>query len=211
MKRIRRDSRINDAMIEVDVNNGIAKVTGLVSSYKKKLAVDLKVKHTRGVVSVDNLLEVFYPEEYGNPSREQIKKTVETILTVNPEIDDKRIDIDVASGIVTLKGSVKWFWQLHKTEDLISNIVGVKGLKNELTVVPTEKIGDEVIAEAIMDELGASDLVDQSNILVEVHNGAVTLSGSVKTFAAENEAYEAAIQQPGVTLVLNNIALAADQ
>jgi osmotically-inducible protein OsmY len=47
--------------------------------------------------------------------------------------------------------------------------------------------------------------------LVEVHNGAVTLSGLVKTFAAENEVYEAAIQQPGVTLVLNNIALAADQ
>lgn len=39
LRRIRRDSRINDALIDVKVNKGLVVLTGVVSTYKKKLAV----------------------------------------------------------------------------------------------------------------------------------------------------------------------------
>lgn len=211
LMRIRRDTRINDAMIDVKVKNGLVEIAGVVSSYTKKLAVQMKVKQTRGVVSVDNQLDVFYPQIYGIPPPQEIKKTAETILSANPDIDETKIDISIDAGIVTLKGSVKYFWQLHRVEEVISNIIGVVDLKNELAVVPSEKISDEIIAAQIMEELSDSEAVDQSQILVEVEDGAVILSGTVKTYAAENEAFEAVVHKPGVKHLTNNIAIAIEK
>lgn len=208
IKRIHRDSRINDAMVEVRVRHGHVLLTGIVPTYKKKLAIQLKAKRTRGVTSVENRMEVLYAGEYGNPSDEMIKNTAESVLTANPDIDASKIFVAVNTGVLTLKGSVTWFWQLHRVEDLISNIIGVVDVKNELTVVPSEKISDEIIAREIVAELEQADHADPGKILVEVKNGSVILSGSVRTYLAEQEAYEAAIQQAGVTLVVNNIGIA---
>ncbi|MEJ2157502.1 MAG: BON domain-containing protein [Desulfobacteraceae bacterium] len=208
LKRIRRDTRINDAMIDVSVSMGHAVLSGVVSSYRKKLAVQLKVKQTRGVISVDNRLEVFYSQEVSNPPDQQIKKTVETILKAHPDIDHTKVEIEITAGKVTLTGSVKGFWQLHTIEELVANVIGVIDLKNELTVVPTEEVNDEAIAQDIMEELKGSTLIDQSQILVEVANGTVILSGTVNNYGAEKEAYEAAMQQNGVKRVTNNISVA---
>jgi len=211
LMRIRRDSRINDTMIEVEVKNGLVQLGGVVSSYTKKLAVQIKAKQTRGVISVDNQLEVFYPHAYGNPPSEEIQKTAEAILSANSDIDETKIDIAIDAGIVTLKGSVKFFWQLHRVEEMIANIIGVVNLKNELAVVPSEKINNEIIAAQIMEELADSEIIDQSQILVEVEDGTVILSGTVKTYAAKKEAFEAVVHKPGVKHLTNNIAIAIEK
>jgi osmotically-inducible protein OsmY len=208
LNRIRRDSRINDAMIKVKVNNGLVVLTGIVSTYKKKLAVQLKAKQTHGVLSVDNQIEVHYHREFGNPPGDMIKKTAESILAAASDIDASKITIKLNSGVLTLKGSVTWFWQLHRIDELVSNIIGVIDVKNELTVVPSEKISDEIIALEITKELEHADHIDPSQILIEVKHGTVILSGTLRTYAAEQEAYDATIQQAGVTKIVNNITIA---
>jgi len=207
-KRILRDSRINDAMVEVGVRDGHVLLTGMVSTFRKKLAIQLKAKRTRGVMSVENRMEVLYAGEYGNSSDEMIQNTAESILSANPDIDASKILVAVNTGVLTLKGSVTWFWQLHRVEDLVSNILGVVEVENELAVVPSERISDEIIAQEINQELEQAEHADPGKILVEVKNGSVILSGSVRTYLAEQEAYEAAIQQAGVTQVDNNITIA---
>jgi osmotically-inducible protein OsmY len=180
----------------------------MVSTFRKKLAIQLKAKRTRGVTSVENRMEVLYAGEYGNPSDEMIQNTAESILTANPDIDASKILVAVNTGVLTLKGSVTWFWQLHRVEDLVSNIIGVVEVENELAVVPSERISDEIIAHEINQELEQAEHADPGKILVEVKNGSVILSGSVRTYLAEQEAHEAAIQQAGVTQVDNNITIA---
>ena len=81
-------------------------------------------------------------------------------------------------------------------------------LKNELTVVPSEKFSDELIARGIVEELEICDEIDPSQVLVEVENGTVILSGTVKSYTAVMKAYEATIQQPGVKHVENNLSIA---
>jgi len=208
INKIRRDSRINDAMVDVGVRRGHVLLTGIVPTYKKKLAIQLKAKRTHGVKSVENRMEVLYAGEHGNPSDKMIQNAAESLLVANPDIDASKILVAANTGVLTLKGSVTWFWQLHRVEDLVSNIIGVVDVKNELTVVPSEKISDEIIAREIVAELEQADHADPGKILVEVKNGSVILSGSVRTYLAEQEAYEAAIQQAGVTLVVNNISIA---
>ena len=207
LKRIRRDSRINDALIDVKVNNGFVVISGVVSTYKKKLAVQLKVKQIQGVLTVDNQIEVHYHREYGNPPSDRIKKTVESILSAASDIDESKISIDLDAGALTLKGSVTWFWQLHRIEELVSNIIGVIDIKNELSVVPSERISDEIIAREISKELEHAERIDPSQILIEVKHGTVILSGSLRSHTAEQEVYDAAIQQAGVTKIVNNIAI----
>ena len=180
----------------------------MVSTFRKKLALQLKVKQTRDVKSVENRIHVHYSEAYGNLPDAVVQETAESILSANPDIDASKIKLELNAGVLTVKGSVTWFWQLHRVEDLVSNIIGVVEVKNELTVVPSQKISDEIIAREIAEELDQADHVDPGNILVEVKNGSVILSGSVSTYLAEQEAYEAAIQQAGVTQVVNNITIA---
>ncbi len=111
------------------------------------------------------------------------------------------------TGVLTLKGSVIWYWQLHRIEELVSNIIGIIDVKNELTVVPSERISDQIIAMEITKELEHADLIDQIQILIEVKNGTVILSGTLRSYAAEQEADEATTQQSGVTQIINNIAI----
>ena len=208
LNRIRRDSRINDAMIKVKVNNGLVVLTGIVSTYKKKLAVQLKANQTHGVLSVDNQIEVHYHREFGNPPDDMIKKTAASILAAASDIDDSKINLVLEAGVLTLRGSVTWYWQLHRVDELVSNIIGVIDVKNELTVVPSEKISDEIIALEITKELEHADHIDPSQILIEVKHGTVILSGTLRTYAAEQEAYDATIQQAGVTKIVKNITIA---
>jgi osmotically-inducible protein OsmY len=210
LMRIRRDSRINDATVDVRVRKGHVELTGMVPSYKKKLALQLKTKKTRGVASVDNRVQVFYPNEIGNPPPAAIKETAMTILMASSDIDGSRIEIEMDAGVMRLKGSVTWFWQLQRVEEMVSNIIGVMEVKNEMTVVPSEDISDEKISRDIVAELEESDNIDLSQLVVEVENGTVILSGSVSNYAAESEAYEATIQQPGVTQVINNMVVKAN-
>ncbi len=74
----------------------------------------------------------------------------------NPSICDSKIQISVDAGIVTIKGTVAWYWQRDKAEELVSDLSGMLGVKNKVAVVPTEKVVDETIAKDIVEELGRS-------------------------------------------------------
>ena len=87
LNRIRRDSRINDAINKVKVNNGLVVLTGIVSTFKKKLAAQLKAKKTHGVLSVGNQIEVHYHRKFENPPIHMIKKTAVSILAAASNID----------------------------------------------------------------------------------------------------------------------------
>jgi osmotically-inducible protein OsmY len=155
-----------------------------------------------------NRVKVVYPYEHGNPPVGIIKETAENVLQANSDIDKTKIQVSVDSGIVTLRGTVQWYWQLQRAEELLANIIGVVDISNELIVVPSENITDEKIAEQIVDELADSDLVNLDQLLIKVEKGIVFLSGTVKGYAAESEVYDATIQQPGVKQVQNNILVA---
>ena len=80
------------------------------------------------------------------PSDEVLKGNVESVLAWNSDIDAVDITTEVFSGHVTLKGTVDQLWKKLRAEELISNIVGVLDVTNELAIVPTEDIVDETIA-----------------------------------------------------------------
>jgi osmotically-inducible protein OsmY len=202
------DDRVDDLDIEVSVVNGVATLTGTVPNYTQRSLAAMDAWKIDGVKNVTNLLDVTYPTTVTVPTDAEIKGNAESTLIWNSTVDSTDIDVSVTNGTVTLEGSVPTYWQHRLAEDLVAGLTGVVMVENHLTVVPTEDFEDEVIAQDVEDALERNLYVVAENITVEVSDGTVTLTGTVPTYNARAEAFNAAASTPGVVMVHNNTVVA---
>lgn len=76
-----------------------------------------------------------------------------------------------------------------------------------LTVVPTQALSDQAIADAIVEELERRVTVDPTELVVTVVDGFVTLTGSVPTRSARDAAVLTARHTAGVVGVRDNLLI----
>jgi hypothetical protein len=67
-------------------------------------------------------------------SDERVREDVSEVLERNGDLDASEIEVAVASGEVTLAGSVTDRWAKRLAEDLIEDVPGVKQVHNRLRV-----------------------------------------------------------------------------
>jgi osmotically-inducible protein OsmY len=84
---------------------------------------------------------------------------------------------------------------------------GVTAIKNNLAVVPTKDVSDELIAQAIVAALERNSSVDVDKIEVEVEGRVVKLSGVVPTWIAYLAAQDTVKYTGGVADIINNITI----
>ena len=90
----------------------------------------------------------------------------------------------------------------------MTGIRGVAGIRNLLSIVPTEKVDDEIIADLVVAALKRNVLVNPEEIEVGVRNGIVALFGVVRVRAAREAAVKEASYTEGVVDVINNLGVA---
>jgi len=66
---------------------------------------------------------------------DQIKSSVEAVLTDDPWLDASGIQVSVQSGIVTLTGTVVTRADKRRAEDLADRVRGVRDVQNTLQIV----------------------------------------------------------------------------
>ena len=125
----------------------------------------------------------------------------------NPYIEDAEIDIVVEEGIVRLKGTVDSPWKKDRIGRIAYDIFGVVEVINQLGVVPTRNIVDQVIAEDIAAAFERNVNIDADDIDVKVEDGNVVLSGSLPNWSAFRAAYETALHTEGVVSVVNDLSV----
>ena len=82
-------------------------------------------------------------------------------------------------GEVHLSGAVTTYWRKREIERLVARIPGVTRIvSTELRVEPTQHT-DRQIARAVRSTLRNTTAVDEATVSVAVHNGAVSLAGTV--------------------------------
>lgn len=201
------DYRVDASEIKVEVSDSTVKLTGTVPSYAAWNAAYNDAWNIDGVSNVTNLLEVKFPKNLDIPFDEEIKNNVKSTLTWHPDIYSLDIDVSVTGGIVRLEGTVDVYWKSWRAEELVSNLRGVIGVENHLSVVPTESLLDKDIAKDIEAALERNLYVDAEDVTVKVENGKVTLIGTAPTYYARGRAQDTAAFTAGVVEVDNNIVV----
>lgn len=202
------NTRIDASRVLVSIDNGLVTLTGTVNSHAEKQEAFEAARHVSGVRAVSNEIIVFHPSEKDNVPDREIEEAVKQAFAWSPYIDKETIDVRVSDGTVTLRGCVRHYSQRLKAETIISEFKGVKKIVDELSIVCTDKIEDEHIANAIMNEVKNTDPNAAEKINITVNNGFVDISGTVDSYPAEKRVFDAVSHTNGVTGIKNNLSVA---
>lgn len=204
-EQLRWDERVFSEEVNVEVKDSTVELSGTVSTYLSLRAAENDALFTPGVNAVQNNIQVKYPEGVTVPSDSEIEKRINSIYSWHANLSSYDLNVKVENGWVTLGGTVDSFYKKMIAEDLAYTVNGVIDIKNEITIVPTRKISDQGIAEAIKDALKIRAEVELDEVDIKVANGVVSLTGAVSSRTAANVAYETALYTAGVTGVVDNI------
>ncbi len=188
--------------IGVSASEGVITLTGFVDSYAEKLAAERSVRYVRGVRGIANDIQV-RPAQLTDT---EIVKNAVHALESDVKVPAERLTVTVQDGFATLRGTVEWAFQKEAASAAIRNMLGVRGVLNEIEINPaaTPLEVESQIAEA----LSRGTFFGAHRIKIEAADGAVTLSGHVASLGERDEAERIAWTAAGVTQVNNRLLVA---
>jgi osmotically-inducible protein OsmY len=206
MDELAWEPSVDAAEIGVSVESGIVTLNGTVKSFPQKWAAERAAQRVGGVKAVSDEITVNLPGGEHHTDTDIARAAVNS-LEWNASVPRNHVKILVKNGFITLQGEVEYFYQKTEAARAVRNLMGVKGVYNEITVKPMVLASD--IKSKIEKALERAAEVDAQRISVEAHDRRVILRGNVKTWVEREEAERAAWAAPGVSDVQNDIRIAA--
>lgn len=196
------DPSINASRVGVAAADGVVTLTGHLNTFAEKHAIERAVQRVQGVKAI--ALELDVKLEPGHKrSDSEIAAAVESALLWHALVPAERIQVKVEKGWVTLKGEVDWEYQRQNAEKSVRPLTGVVGISNTITLKPS--VTPAKVADRIRDAMARHAEREAKHIEVMVSGSAVTLRGTVDSWAERNAAFGAAWSAPGVLSVVNEI------
>jgi osmotically-inducible protein OsmY len=213
---------LNPFTIDVDVENGSAKLTGKVETDVERDLAEQIALGIDGVKEVDNQLTLdptFEAKASSEPSLSQrfddatLAATVKSKLLWNSNTEGLDIKVSAANGTVSLTGSAQSAEAKELAGRLAANTDGVREVNNLLSVSALDStaakvqnaaddtaaaISDAWITSKVKSSFIYSRNLDGLNISVDTQKGMVSLSGSVLSNAEKQLAIETARNIRGV-------------
>ena len=202
------DSSVNSNNVLVTIRDGRVELNGSVENMVARMAAEKSAQQVKGVLAVDNRLEIKFPPGSRLPDDTELKTKVENILSWNNELNADHIEVSCENHMLTLSGTVETYWEKHHASTVVSSLKGVLEVNNELSVIPAMTQNDEKIKEEITKAFQRTYLIDEDRIRVEVVKGIVQLSGVVLNFFVKLQVRNVAMQTRGVKAVLDSLTLA---
>lgn len=195
---------IDAGEIDVAVDEHVVTLSGRVGSYAQKLAAERATLGVYGVKGVANDLEVVLAPVHVRTDTDIAQAALEA-LKWNAVVPLDRVTVAVSNGWVTLNGTLDWQYQKDAAERTVRNLTGVRRVTNDIAIKPCVSTTD--VRSKIEQAFRRSAEIDARRVSVAAENGQVTLTGNVHSWAERQEATRAAWSAPGVTQVIDHLAV----
>jgi osmotically-inducible protein OsmY len=139
----------------------------------------------------------------------QIHHDVLEELKWDSRIDETEVGVQVASGVVTLNGTVPSWAKRLAAQEAARRVIGVLDVANDIIVKVPGGLArtDTEIAQAVRQALQWDVFVPDDKITCTVTDGWVTLEGTVERTSERNDAERAVRNLTGVKVVVNRITV----
>jgi osmotically-inducible protein OsmY len=204
LAEIARDLRFKPAELGVEVDAGVVTLVGTVTSYAKLAAAAEIAGDVPGVKDVANKLIVEIAP-YAVRDDTRIAQAVRTALEWDATVPEERIDSVVRHGVVTLKGTVDFWYERQAAAETVRKLLGVKSVDDHIVIATPER-GDGAIEEEVRRALMRRFPLHGLDATVD--RGIATLTGEVFSYRNRNDAENVAWSTSGVKDVLNKIEVA---
>jgi osmotically-inducible protein OsmY len=205
---IKWEPLLKAAEIGVIAKDGIITLSGSVDSYAKKSEAEDAAKTVAGVKAVVEQIEIKTFSNLDNRDDNDLANEVLDAYKRNWEIPEERVKIKVENGWITLEGDVQWNYQKEAAYRIIKKLGGIRGVSNRIII--KSDTNDKIEKAAIVNALARNWSIKESDIIVNVLNNKVSLSGTVGSWYEKDEAERQAWKAPGVELVDNDIVVEYD-
>jgi osmotically-inducible protein OsmY len=199
-----RDPRIDDEGVAVSAVDGMVLLRGTVGSFHQKREATKAAERVRGVVDVDNQIDV---EILTHERREDadLRGDVLEALMLDSQVP-MTVNARVADGCVVLSGDVQWQYQREEAERVAGNVPGVRAVVNEILRGDSVEIRDDV-ERRIRKAFLTTARLDAEHLGVAVADGTITLTGKVQSAREHDEAVAAAWAIAGVRSVDDRLTI----
>jgi osmotically-inducible protein OsmY len=125
------DSKVPDTEIQVTVEDGGIRVSGVVEHQFQKGAVDRVLRHLRGARGVTNEITVT-PRQ----SISETKEAIEAAFRRSAVLNSRRLAVEVENEMVTITGDVHSHAERDEVERTAWSATGVRRVQNCVTITP---------------------------------------------------------------------------
>jgi osmotically-inducible protein OsmY len=207
------ESRVKSALSSYFMHNlsvsvdekGVALIKGSVDALYDKLDIYQIVSGINGVTEIKDLVYVNTPTMPDAIIEANIVRTIKDNSVI---LEPENIAVTVTDGLVFLRGTVSFFKEKLMATTISSWQDGVKGVENEINVLPPLKaMSDENIKSILNDIIENHFPLENGNVSVIVANGDVTVEGEVQGLWGKNHLKEEFLQVSGVKSVADSLKI----
>ena len=208
---------LKDDAIKAEAWHGTVTLTGTVAQPSHRALAQDTVAALPGVTKVVNQLATkgITPTENSDG---WIGMKVKSALLFHRNVSAAATDVSVNQGVVTLRGDATSDAQKELTGELAGGVIGVKSLKNEMTVATKSATTDQSFTWAVIDDASITAQVKATllehrstsalSTKVSTQAGVVTVSGPAKNEAEVSLVSKLIGDIPGVNSVVNHMVAA---
>ena len=157
-----------------------------------------------GAKAVANDLTVHVASAHQRTDTE-IAQAAVSALKWHTVVTDDRVTVAVKDGWISIAGTLDWQYQRDAAARAVRELTGVKGVTNDIRLQPQVRTTD--VRAQIEAAFTRSAEIDARRVNVTAQDGAVVLTGSVRSWVERQEAERAAWAAPGVRQVDDRITI----